>query len=266
MLVICNGAIKSGSTWLYNILAQLLPFSPPPEHYLTLRNPRHPCIRPDRLADFLRNEDYRGKNYLSKNHLDSAEDRRLLLSQPEVFVFDIERDPRDVIVSHYFHETFRNGYEGSFQDFYWGAGRTDVAKLIRYHALWRDAGPRVYISSYEKLHGEFPAEVRRIAGVLGLSLTDTRVEELREKTSLGSLRKEYKSEPRFEGEKFFRKGTTGDWKNHLDDAMLGDIRRIEERGIGLLDLPYLRHRLVCLWNRREARSTKGIPGSNSPQE
>lgn len=254
MLIVCNGAIKSGSTWLYNILTHLLPFSPPPEKYLTLKNPRHPCIRPDRLEDFLNHENYIANNYLSKNHLDKAYHRRLLLSHPKVYVFDIERDPRDVIVSHYFHESFRNGYQGSFQNFYWSVGRVDVAKLIRYHDLWRDAGPRVYTSSYEKLHTDFSAEVRRIAGVLELSLTDAAIDEMREKTSLGSLRRDYQSEPRFEGEKFFRKGTTGDWKNHMDDAMLVDIGRIEERGIGLLDIPYLRHRVTSLWLKRDRSS------------
>jgi hypothetical protein len=269
MLVVCNGAIKSGSTWLYNILAHLLPYSPPPGEYLTHKNPKHPCIRPERFADFLSREDYVRQNYLTKNHLDGAQHRQLLLSRPDVFVFDIERDPRDVIVSHYFHESFRNGYEGSFHDFYWSIGRVDVAKLIRYHALWRDAGPRVYISSYETLHADFSAEARRIAAVLGIELTDAAVEELREKTSLGTLRKEYQSEPRFEGKKFFRKGTTGDWKNHMDDAMLADMRRIEERGIGPLDLPYLRYRLSLFlqrFNGRASAGTKETPESSSPRD
>jgi hypothetical protein len=249
MLVICNGAIKSGSTWLYNILTQMLSFARPPEKYLTLKNPRHPCIRPDQLAEFLTSEDYVTIDYLSKNHLDKPL-HRFLLSRPHVYVFDIERDPKDVIVSHYFHETFRNAYKGSFEEFYWSIGRFDVAKLSRYHALWRDAGPQVYISSYEKLHTDFALEARRIAAVLGVSLTDPQIDAMRERTSITSLRKNYENEPRFEGEKFFRKGTIGDWKNHFDDAMLADIRRVEERGIGFLDLPYLRHRMNTLWLRR----------------
>jgi len=268
MLVICNGAIKSGSTWLYNILTQLVSFSPPPEEYLTLNNPRHPCIRPDRLADFLSTEDFVTHDYLSKNHLDKPQ-HRTLLSRPNVYVFDIERDPKDVIVSHYFHESFRNGYEGSFEDFYWNVGRFDVAKLSRYHALWRDSGPQVYISSYEKLHTDFAVEVRRIAGVLGVSLTDPQIDAMRERTSIKSLRKNYESEPRFEGEKFFRKGTIGDWKNHFDDAMLADIRRVEERGIGPIDLTYLRYRVTSLWQRRgrnrdSSRGPRNGPTGSTP--
>ncbi|MDZ7829178.1 MAG: hypothetical protein U5K33_06725 [Halofilum sp. (in: g-proteobacteria)] len=62
MLVICNGAIKSGSTWLYNILVHLVELRRPPERYLTANSRKresNPCIRPDMLAEFLASEDIR---------------------------------------------------------------------------------------------------------------------------------------------------------------------------------------------------------------
>jgi hypothetical protein len=250
MLVICNGAIKSGSTWLYNILRSLRPFEAPREEYLTLKNPRHPCIRPDRLSDFLSRENYVEIDYLSKNHLDRPEHKELLSNREHVYVFDIERDPKDVVVSHYYHERFRNGYQASFADFYWSTGRETISSLSRYHALWRDAGPRSYVSSYEELHRDFAAEAQRIAAVLGVALTEDQVRALREKTSLGNLRKEYEAEPRFEGEKFFRKGTVGDWENHFDSKMLEDLERIERHGIGRFDLPSMRQRLSSMWQKR----------------
>lgn len=249
MLVICNGAIKSGSTWLYKILTNLRSFSPPADEYLTLRNPRHACIRPDRLEEFLRVEDYVSNDYLSKNHFDKAEHRDLLMSRQQVYVFDIERDPKDVVVSHFYHEQFRNHYEGSFADFYWSVGRETIAGLSKYHALWRDVSSRVYISSYERLHTEFDSEVKRIGAVLGLHVSVEQAISIRERTSIGSLRKEYENEPRFEGDKFFRKGAIGDWRNHLDDEMLQDIQRIAVRGLRPLDLPRIRHRLKHLRRR-----------------
>ncbi len=170
MLVICNGAIKSGSTWLYNILAALRDFSSPDDKYLTLKNPPHPCIRPDRLRDFLETEDYVTKDFLSKNHLDKPEHRDLL-DRPDVYVFDIERDARDVAVSHYYHERFRNGYDGTFEEFYWSVGRKTIASLSRYHALWRGENPRFYVSSYDRLHNDFHSELDRIAAVVGVALT-----------------------------------------------------------------------------------------------
>ena len=90
-----------------------------------------------------------------------------------------------------------------------------AARLAEYHELWRDAGPRVYISSYSRLHREFDAEVRRIAALIGCTVSNDDLCQIKEKTSLHTLRKEYEHEPRFEGKKFFRKGEIGDWKNYF---------------------------------------------------
>lgn len=249
MLVVCNGAIKSGSTWLYNILTHLRPFSVPADEYLTMKNPRHPCIRPDRMREFLKRQDPASRDYLSKNHIDDPELRDFLVGEPEVFVFDIERDPKDVTVSHYYHECFRNAYTGSFEEFYWSVGRKVAASLSAYHDLWRDQGPRVYISSYERLHREFEEEVKRIAAVLGESINSSQARALHEKTSLATLRKDYEKEPRFEGQKFFRKGSIGDWQNHFDARMLEDIERVTNDGIGKLDFSGLRWRLSSALRR-----------------
>lgn len=250
MLVICNGAIKSGSTWLYNILCELVEFSHPPERYLTMRNPRHPCIRPELLEEFLATEDYRGRHYVSKNHLGRSEHRKLLADRPHVRVVGIERDPRDVLVSNYYHDCFRNGYQGEFAQWYWQAGRDVAAALAGYRNLWRGAAANVYISSYEALQAEFRTEVQRIAAGLGIDLDDAAADRIRGGTSLDALRAQYRDEPRFEGEKFFRKGTVGDWRNHFDGAMLRDLTRIERRGIGRFDLPRLRNRIRSALNRR----------------
>lgn len=249
MLVVCNGAIKSGSTWLYNILKCLDTYASIDDKYLTLRNPKHPCIRPESLQDFLATEDFVAANYLTKNHIDKPEYRDLLLGTDHIYVFDIERDARDVVVSRYYHECFRNDYKDSFQRFYWDVGRQMVADLSKYHALWRDAGPRAYVSSYESLHNDFEAEVMRIGATLGKTVGAAEAQEIRDKTSLGRLRKDYRDEPRFEGEKFFRKGKIGDWKSHFDDELLEDIRRVQEKGIGRIDLPGIRERLMRIGRR-----------------
>lgn len=242
MLVICNGAIKSGSTWLYNILFNLAAFERPPEHYLTdnsRKRQKNPCIQPMLLAQFLAQEDITTRNYLSKNHIGRAEHRDLLMGNPQVFVFDIERNARDMVVSSYYDECNRNGYKGDFPEYYWGIGRYVADQVIRYHATWRDAGKHFCMVSYEGLHADFAGEVTRIATTLGLPLDAEGIEALREKTSIGSLRKSYQDEALYEGDKFFRKGVVGDWRNHFDRTMTKDIERIETKGIGALD-----HRLM----------------------
>ena len=87
MLVICNGAIKSGSTWLYNILFNLLEFERPPERYLTdgsRKRKEAPCIQPDRPACFLENQGIASYEYLFKNHLAQPESRDLVMACSQV--------------------------------------------------------------------------------------------------------------------------------------------------------------------------------------
>lgn len=235
MLIICNGAIKSGSTWLYNILVHLVECEHPPARYLTGRSVKSPCIKPDCLAEFLAEEDIAGRNYISKNHLASPAHRDLLAAEASAYVFDIERDPRDVVVSNYYHDCFRNGYEGDFDSYYWSRGRYVAAELAAYHELWRTGSPRFYVSSYEALHRDFPAEARRIAAVFNIDLSDAAVDQLKADTSITKLRKAYKDDQRYQGSKFFRKGEIGDWKNHFEADTLADVIRLQERGLSLLD-------------------------------
>lgn len=256
MLVICNGAIKSGSTWLFNVLKVLTNSQDPPKNYLTQRSEKSPCIRPELLASYLATEDYRTRNFISKNHLNRVEHRDLLAKYDDVYVFDIERDPKDVIVSNYYHDRFRNGYQGSFADYYWEQGREVAGTLADYHNLWRGDHPRFYISSYEKLHQEFAGEVRRIAAVLGVLIADEELETVRERTSIKNLREDYREDPRYAGEKFFRKGEVGDWRNHFDTEMLNDIVRIERDGIRWYDWTRARNRLASLFGRKTAPPTR----------
>jgi hypothetical protein len=98
------------------------------------------------------------------------------------------------------------------------------------------------------LHSAFAEEVRCIANVLNVDVSDHDIERIKEETSLRQLRSQYQSEPKFEGEKFFRKGEIGDWKNHFDEAMLVDIEKIERGGIGAFDFMRIRNRVRALFN------------------
>jgi len=155
----------------------------------------------------------------------------LLLSRPDVYVFDIERDPRDVVVSLYYDARNRHGYDREFAKFYWQIGRGKVARLNRYHSLWRSTDGRSLVANYERLKTDFPTEVRAIAGILGIELSDGEVAEIRESTSMDSLRKKYAGDSLYSGSQFFRKGIVGDWQNHLDAEMLDDIDEISTSGM-----------------------------------
>ncbi len=238
MLIVCNGAIKSGSTWLYNLLIHFAQPTRPPDEYLTansLAPGSNPCIRPDRLAAFLAAGDWRERDVITKNHLGEPWQRDLLLAHEGVRVFGIERDLRDVVVSAYYDVRNRHGASGDFRSYYWREGRYTADRVVRYHAVWREAGDSVCTVAYERLHSDFAGEARRIATALGLDPNPEMLEAARAATTIGRLRARYHDQELYRGERFFRKGVVGDWQNHFDGAIARDLARIEANGIGAFD-------------------------------
>ncbi len=230
MLVIANGAAKSGSTWLYNIVDELAAFERPPSEYILDEKNRNPEIQYDKLGSLLENLDYSRKDYLIKNHFNAAEERDLILSHADVFVVDIERNLRDVVVSSYFHNLRESSFDGPFKKYYWQTGRWQTDLVRSHHELWKVAPKnRVYVSSYDRLKDAFTEEVQRIATFLGRHLSDLDAQRIAEATSIKKLREKYDDKGAI---KFFRKGVSGDWENYFDRLITRDIREIERRGMG----------------------------------
>lgn len=243
MLVISNGAFKCGSTWLFNILTNLQNLAWPETAFLTQGNTKHPAIAETKLADYLAGGTFESRDVISKNHLDTPEHRALLLSHKDVRVFCMTRDSRDVIVSAYYHDQRKLRIDGSFAQYYWQEGRTILPKLMRYQSTWAEPHRQMTGTTFEDLKTNFEGEVARIAGLLGLTPDAAAIERIRHETSLESLRGKYQDAPshRTVEADFFRKGETGDWRNHFDEKILADHDRICRHGISPLD----RHHLLA---------------------
>lgn len=265
MLIVSNGAFKSGSTWLFNILTSLQRFDWPDSEFLTKGNAKHPAIAERRLAAYLASGDFAGRDVISKNHLDKPEHRNLLLANDAVRVVCMTRDTRDVIVSAYYHDQRKLRFSGTFQQYYWNEGRTLLPRLTRYRETWASPHPHVVATSFEALKADFPGEVARIAGLLGIQPDPAAVERIRQGTSLNALREKYQDAPshRTEEADFFRKGESGDWRNHFDSRMLADHDRICRHGISPLD----RHQLLKRVKQKIRRvwPDRAVAGADAPR-
>lgn len=245
MLVVCNGAVKSGSTWMYNIVQNLGEFSWPEERFISRSNTKHPTIKEACLAEFLREVDLEREEIISKNHYAKLSHRELLLACPNTRILNMSRDARDVIVSSYYDSRRRNGFQGSFSDYYWNSGRFLVERLKQYHDVWATPHPQVMATSYEALKSDFEGEVAKIASFLDVELEQEEMARINKETSIESLRSKYKDAPQYNTREnaFFRKGEIGDWKNHFDKKMTIDYENISENGIGKLDFFAIRNRV-----------------------
>lgn len=227
MLIIANGAFKSGSTWLYNILRDLTGFTAPPREYL---NPtwKNPSLLPETIEPLLKVLKP-SDGFIVKNHFDKPEHRAVLLKHPDVRVFDMTRDLRDVVVSAYYHVRRVDGFEGDFETYYWGLGRKIVRDVSRYHALWARPSKQIACASYEGLHNDFETEVGRWLAFLNIHVPPEKIAESKKATSLDSLRERYGEQN--DSDKFFRKGVVGDFQNHMTPKMLADLTDLERRAV-----------------------------------
>ncbi len=228
-VVLANGAFKSGSTWLRDIVKCFRAFDPIPPAYQDRRFEH--WISEVKIEALLRDERHLGV-YLSKSHLYLPEVVRGLLAYENLRVLNIKRDYRDVVVSAYYHYCRTRKVKMTFDRYYWRIGRYRIVEIMDYHRAWDLGDPtRVLLTSYERLQGDFGAEVRRLAGFLEVDLDGRAIEDIRERTSLENLRRLRGEDGKPEEERFFRKGIVGDWENHFTDDQMRDFERITREGL-----------------------------------
>lgn len=227
MLIFANGAVKSGSTWLFHLARELTGFGPPPDRYANPKWHSQPVysIDQEQLAAFLGDAAVSATNLLTKNHFGAKHDRDRLLAQPQVRVLNIRRDVRDVIVSAYYHGSPNQTIAVDFQTYYWPRGRQLAQRVLDYQIIWDVRSPRYLCFTYETLVENFPGEVSRLGHFLGVPLTPKEIERIRQATSPATLNERYA----FSDFNRFRAGRVGDWQHHFDDSSAADLAAIIKR-------------------------------------
>lgn len=236
MIVLNVGAYKCGSTWVQNILLEGLPRSDCAElpHVLdsadmppeigAMHGARESKLK---LYNCLRLPPQNGV-FLFKLHIWSELDEvlPLLCRASEVRFINITREPKDVIVSRYYHELAAHRFSGTFKRFLRASGREKLRELVGYHAFWRRAKSvmptRVHFLDYADLHANYGKAVSELFLFLGIA--DVNMANLAPIANLDTNRERFTREwmrPfRDFGMSFYRKGVVGDWKNHFDSQDL----------------------------------------------
>jgi len=229
MLVVANGAQKSGSTWLFNMIQNMHDFADVPEEFLLDKDNPNSEIVYERLPEFLGALDFSSTDYLLKNHFGQVEQRDAILGTKDTLVVNIKRDLKDAIVSAYYYTMKLSNQKRSFENYYWNEGRYLAGNMKRYHHAWESfPSSRVLLVSYERLITDPIVEVMGIGRFLGFDVTQDKARQVLDATSMKKLREKYSDEGEI---KFFRKGTMGDWENHFKGAALEDTQEIEVHGL-----------------------------------
>jgi len=238
MLIICNGAFKSGSSWLHAIVVELtiikkLNLKKVPVGYTNDVNSPTTIIE-SKLHEFINAEDFLNNNYLTKAHFfkQSTLDRGYLDNVKFIF---IERDIRDAIVSHYFHVNNKYRFNISFFLYYYVLGRYKAYEIGLFNDRCKQYMGKDNFVHYADLIFDFEGTIRKIAKVINIiALSDEEVEVVREYTTLDKLREElkrgnicYYPSKRNDNWKLFREGGVGAWKDYFKSNQIKDIKEIE---------------------------------------
>lgn len=233
MLILVNGAFKSGSTWLRAIIDEMVDYQPIPDSYQNRVYAR--VLDPIKLMPLVKSVSHHNVNYILKSHLFTQHYRDIALSNKHVVIINIKRDIRDAIVSHYHHMVREKKVKSDFHKYYRNIGRYKAYQLVRYHRVWDVGSRQVYTSSFELLKTEFQSEVERIGKFLGQSLSEHDIERIKFQTSIENLRKKRGEASADEQERFFRKGEIGEWQHYFSDWELNDIARIQTKGLSRIE-------------------------------
>lgn len=158
-------------------------------------------------------------------------------------VIYVVRDPRDVMVSYYYHNRRKKLEFEIAIDEYVARNDTWPCDWGDHVAGWlsRAGGDDVLFIRYEDLKEDTLASFRRIVDFCGLVLSDEQLNDYIERSSFDRMRKAEEAARQLEAAagvsearddiRFMRRGVVGDWETELSAE---SVRLIEERYGGLM--------------------------------
>jgi len=221
MLVVCNGTMKSGSTWLLHIVSAEGSLSRVDERYQH-RGWRNPSIGNEAFSSFFGEAEYKKKDYFCKQHWYGSQKYKDLLVDDSVKVLNIKRDLRDVLVSWYFHDKRlgRTQTVNAKDWFFNGDGAKMMQRVVDYQSFWHgNTEQQPFLCSYEGLHADFDGEVKKIFEFIERPVSEKQLATIKELTS-------FTSKEKVGDGSFFRKGEVGDWANHLDSEVVDALNQM----------------------------------------
>lgn len=222
MYVICNGGMKSGSTWVTQIVRYLKEWDQVPSKYL---NPKwkNPSIDKSLLKEFLASNRFKTEDFYTKQHWANEDIFKSLLEYDDIKTINIVRDIRDVVVSRYFHDTRIDATKSEdITEYYWNeGGQNKLVQYLKYQVFWHgnEKEKQPFLLYYEDMLQNHKERILDIAKFLGIDIDGEKLQQIYELTKFDSNSKTGDGE-------FFRKGVAGDFANHLNDKVMADIYRL----------------------------------------
>ncbi|MBT7895680.1 MAG: hypothetical protein HN564_01670 [Flavobacteriales bacterium] len=226
-LVLSNGNFKSGSTWVTAILNELFNYKID-SFPLKFQNPKHKnWIHRYRIHDFFNsNDSLDSPLWISKSHIFQEKIMNdILINQNNIKIINIDRDIKDIIVSHYHHLLNSKKISGDFKSYFSKWGKYKAKQCIDYKKAWGDYD--CLKLKYSDLINSNRKTIIKMAKYLDINIDDDKILSIQNETDIDNLRINSKRKNLNEENWFYRKGKMGDWKNFFDNEMILKIQSIE---------------------------------------
>ena len=226
-LILSNGNFKSGSTWVTAIIHEMFDYRNInfPNGF---QNPKHAnWINRFKINKFLKDNESKIKDtWISKSHIvEKKLIEDILLVQDNIKIINIDRDLKDVLVSHYHHLINAKKIKGDFKTYFYNWGLYKTKQILDYRRAWKDFS--CLKLKYEDLLLRNKQTIESIADYLNYDLDENQLLQIQKETDIENLRTNLKNKNLNEEEWFFRKGKKGDWKNYFDESMVSKINEIK---------------------------------------
>ncbi|WP_375582914.1 sulfotransferase domain-containing protein [Cyclobacterium xiamenense] len=227
------GLPKSGTTWLEKMLFSLPGFHeimiPEAVYYEQKNGGSHDFNIPENTISRLNRS-----LAVLKLHVHGSINNVLVLEKAKINYVVIFRDLRDVAVSYFYYvrntpwhpEHKRYMRLPTVQDGLMEFGKVLLPAYKEWVDSWQLNGTgRCMIVRYEDMRADTFNVFSRILGHFQIDLSEDEIKSIIEENSFKALTKGRK-EGQDDSSSFFRKGVTGDWKNHFNDD-LKDLYKAE---------------------------------------
>ena len=234
-LVLSNGNFKSGSTWVKAIINEICNYQID-SFPNSFQNPKHKnWIHRFKISDFLVSSSSKKRSlWVSKTHIFQKDIiNSILIKQDNIKVINIDRDIKDVLVSHYHHLLNSKKINSSFNSYFNKWGKYKAKQCVDYNKAWKNYD--CLKLKYSDLQNNNKSTILKISDYLGIKLSDDKIKYIQNETDIKNLRNTSKQKNLNEEDWFYRKGVIGDWKNYFDEEMIIKIKDIEANNLSVFE-------------------------------
>lgn len=228
MWVIANGAPKSGSTWIFQLLWRTKAFVDLPPRYQN-EGWSAQSVDPSHVGACVRELGKNSDQFVTKQHWknENAE----LMAEEGIKICNIIRDLRDVVVSRYHHDVRLGNFSGDLSSFLRKEAARYVNQSVTYHRYWITSdyvSPESYfITAYEYLSDDDVAAGNQLYDFLGGIDDETREGAI--------IESRFENKAKTGAGQFFRKGQAFGFADEMTaaeaDAVLAHANELDFKAV-----------------------------------